>query len=78
MTRRVKIDEEVIGRVLKVDYTDRLDAKALPDTSTGKRRNIYLSDDLLRRAKIAARRKHVSVSGIVRMALEQYLTADGI
>jgi hypothetical protein len=77
--KRAKIGEEAKARALSADMIDRLDGTAEAEgEAAGKRRNIYMTDDLLRRAKVYARRNGLSVSSAVRLALNDFLGRQGV
>ncbi|MCL4534968.1 MAG: hypothetical protein M1370_07380 [Bacteroidetes bacterium] len=78
MTKRATVDQYALNRVLPTDLTDRIGSGALPLEDRGKRQHFYLSEDLVRRVKILARRQHISASDVAKLALEQHLRLHGV
>lgn len=78
MSKRVKVDEVAIGRVLPTDYTDRMVNTVQPAANKAKRQIYYLNEDLVRRVKILAQRQGISGSDVAKLALAAYLKDQGV
>jgi hypothetical protein len=73
MSPRARLGEDATKRVMPKSVVDRFADQGDEADAEPCRQSIYMTKGLLRRAKSLGKRRGLSISTVVKLALEQYL-----